>query len=259
MISTGPVAPNQEARLLARNRPDRKPAMYQSWQQLLFLHWAIPAKELEGCLPPGLHLDTFEGQAWLGVVPFFMRKVRPRGLPTVPGISNFLELNVRTYVFDDSGVPGVWFHSLDASSRLACALGRWRFHLPYREATMSAKTTGEVDYTACRHGESESAYYRYRGIGNHRTAPHGSLEYFLLERYVLYACDQREGRLWRGRVHHEPYRYRDVELGTFSTAPLRWNGLPCSAAPPDHACAAQGVDVSVFSLRKVVRSPSHGR
>ena len=116
-----------------------------------------------------------------------MRSVRPRLLPAVPGISNFLELNVRTYVFDESGVPGVWFFSLDASSRLACMVARSRFHLPYREAIMTA-TRGEwTDYTARRQGEQSCAHFRYRGTGPESVAQPSTLEFFLLERYVLYS------------------------------------------------------------------------
>lgn len=101
--------------------------MRQRWEKLLFLHWAWDAAEVQRTLPLGLTVDTFEGRAWLGVVPFFMRDVRPAWVPSVPGISNFLELNVRTYVFDGRGRPGIWFYSLDCNQRLAVRAARTFF------------------------------------------------------------------------------------------------------------------------------------
>ena len=252
---SGPVDhPGEAARLAPRERPAGSPVLYQSWQQLLFLHWSVDPEELSQHLPEGVHLDTYEGKAWLGIVPFFMRNVRPRFLPPVPGLSNFLELNVRTYAFDDDGVPGVWFFSLDANNRLACAIARARFHLPYRDARMSAKSDEWLHYSTERHGESEAAYYRYRGKGTSRLAEPGSFEFFLLERYVLFAHDKKRGSLWRGRVHHEPYEYCDAEVEDFSVAPIAWDGLSVPAGPAEHACLSSGVDVSVFALEPVTSS-----
>ena len=249
-----PGSPDIEKRLAARERPSRQPLMFQSWQNLLFLHWEVPEAEIEKLLPPGLRVDTFEGQAWLGIVPFFMRKVRPRFLPTTPGISNFLELNVRTYVYDQSGTPGVWFFSLDANRRLACALGRSLFHLTYRRAAMTATEQAWIDYHGLRHGETQPAHYRYRATGSSRTAQPGSLEFFLLERYVLYSWSPANGALWRGRVHHPPYRINDAEVENFSTSPLQWNRQIAVTGPPQHACVSPRVDVSIFGLQNTTRT-----
>jgi uncharacterized protein len=111
--------------------------MYQQWRDLLFLHWEYSTATIQATLPDGLYVDTFDGKAYLGVVPFFMRNIRPRYLPTVPGISNFMELNLRTYVHDREGVPGVWFYSLDANQHLAVKIARRFFHLPYVFAHMN--------------------------------------------------------------------------------------------------------------------------
>ena len=111
--------PTAAQRLAARERPQGFPVMRQRWSGLLFLHWPVEISLIQKRLPPGLHVDTFDGQAWLGVVPFFMQRVRPIGLPPVPWLSWFLELNVRTYVHDDAGNPGVWFFSLDCDQPVA--------------------------------------------------------------------------------------------------------------------------------------------
>ena len=242
------LPPNNEAREMACLRPAGKSVMFQSWRNLLFLHWTLPPESLTDLLPPGLHLDIHAEQAWLGIVPFFMCNVRPRYLPAIPGISNFLELNVRTYVYDDCGIPGVWFFSLDANRRLACKLGRSRFHLPYQIASMNARCDEWIDYRALRHNERDPACYRYRAREESRSAEPGSLEFFLLERYVLYSHEKTENRLWRGRVHHKPYRFHDVELERFSAVPLAWNQLPPATTAPIHACVVPQVDVEIFRL-----------
>ena len=110
--------------------------MFQRWHELLFAHWPVPAEPLRARLPAGLELDTFEGEAWLGVVPFRMSAVRLRGAPALPGVSAFPELNLRTYVRRGEQ-RGVWFFSLDAASALAVRAARLWFHLPYFEARMT--------------------------------------------------------------------------------------------------------------------------
>ena len=210
------ATPTLEQRQILQANPGTAPVMFQEWKKLLFLHWKIEPDILAAELPEGLHLDTHDGDAWIGVVPFFMRNIRPRFLPTVPGISNFLELNVRTYVTDRDGTPGVWFFSLDANQRLACFLGRSLFKLAYRDAAMTAdEQDGWISYSALRHGECEPAAYRYRGSGKARAAEPGSLEFFLVERYLLYSHCRKTGRFFRGRVHHPPYQFQDAEAETY--------------------------------------------
>ena len=106
--------------------------MHHAWRDLLFLHWRVDPERIQRTLPPGLTVDVFDGAAYVGIVPFFMCDIRPRGLPAMPGLSNFMELNVRTYVHDAQGTPGVWFYSLDCNSRLTVWGARRFFHLPYR-------------------------------------------------------------------------------------------------------------------------------
>src|ERR1700758_2464987 len=111
--------------------------MMQTWHDLLFAHWPIRQEQLRPLVPPQLPLDTFDGQCWVGVVPFWMSGVRARGVPPLPGLARFPELNVRTYVaYKDK--PGVYFFSLDAANFPAVWAARTFFHLPYFYARMSA-------------------------------------------------------------------------------------------------------------------------
>ena len=131
------LTPTLTNRLAMRQRPAGTPLMHQQWGDLLFMHWPVPVAVLQPYLPPRLQLDTYDGMAWLAVVPFRMWDVHTRFTPPLPGARDFLELNVRTYVHLD-GVPGVWFLSLDASNALAVWAARTFFHLPYLRANHAA-------------------------------------------------------------------------------------------------------------------------
>jgi len=124
--------------------------MSQYWERLLFMHWPVPVDVMRAHLPDALTPDTFDGRAWLGVVPFSMRGIRARFMPPIPGTSRFLELNVRTYVTLD-GKPGVYFFSLDAASKLAVRVARKWFSLPYMDATMALDEDGDtISYRSTR-------------------------------------------------------------------------------------------------------------
>jgi uncharacterized protein len=181
-------------------------------------------------VPPGLELESFEGQAWVGVTPFAMSGVHPRWLPSLPWVSAFPELNVRTYV-TAGGKPGVWFFSLDAGNPLAVRLARWTFGLPYYDARMSLKrVNGGIEYQSTRtHRGGPAATFggRYRPVGPvHRSGP-GSLEHWLTERYCLYAMD-REGTLYRGEIHHAPWPLQagEAEVATNTMAGAAGIELP---------------------------------
>ena len=243
--------PALEDRLAARERPKKTAVMRQEWKNLLFLHWEAPADALQALLPPGLQVDTHDGRAWIGIVPFFMRGVRPAFLPSMPGLSNFLELNVRTYVYDKSGTPGVWFFSLDANHGVACSLGRKLFNLNYRNARIQAREGNWTDFRAHRKGSSEGATFRYRRTGLGQGVRSESLEFFLTERYALYCSSEHGSQLWRGRVHHNPYQLYDAEIESYSSIPIAWNRQSPVSGPPQHQCASPGVEVEIFPLQKV--------
>jgi uncharacterized protein YqjF (DUF2071 family) len=189
--------------------------MHQAWHDLLFAHWPVPADVLLPFIPSALTLDLYEGQAWVGVVPFRMSGVRPRFVPAIPWLSAFPELNVRTYVVRD-GRRGVWFFSLDAGNSLAVAVARAVFHLPYYHARMSCRLAGDsvaYAYSSIRthHGAEAAAFEaRYCPTGESYRATPGSLAHWLTERYCLYAAD-RAGRLYRSEIHHAQWPLQPAE------------------------------------------------
>jgi uncharacterized protein YqjF (DUF2071 family) len=186
--------------------------MTQSWHNLLFAHWPVDAGLLRGRVPPDLPLDLYEGQAWIGVVPFRMTNVAPRFVPALPLVSEFAELNVRTYV-TVGGKPGVYFFSLDAESALAVAAARSLLHLPYFTAQMQVRCeASRVDYSSRRTGDDTPAELvaRYEPVGPRFHAEPGSLDYFLTERYCLYNVDARF-RAYRLEIHHLPWTLQRAE------------------------------------------------
>lgn len=177
--------------------------MGQVWHDLLFAHWPVTFESLRPLVPPQLHLDMFDGQCWVGVVPFWMSGVRGRGLPAAPGVSRFPELNVRTYV-TNGDKPGVYFFSLDAGSRMAVWGARALYHLPYFYADMKSENVGvAVQYRSARRGGSAQFHARYRPTAPVERRQPGSLEHWLTERYCLYTVHR--DTVYRGEIHHAPW------------------------------------------------------
>jgi uncharacterized protein len=237
-------------RLSPTRRPAGRAALRQSWQELLFLHWSLPVEALRSLIPLRLEIDTHEGRAYVGLVPFTMAGVRPVWSPAVPGLSSFHEVNVRTYVHLEGRDPGVFFLSLDASSRVAVLVARSTYHLPYRFARMSLTRgpKGEVRYSSERRwpGPKPAACaMRYWPAGPVAPAALGTLEHFLVERYVLYA--ERAGRLLRGRVHHTPYPLQGAGFADLDESLLAAAGVHRGSATP-LAHYAKGVSVELFGL-----------
>lgn len=187
--------------------------MAMRWHDLLFMHWPVKSAALRPYIPAALAIDAWDGTAWIGVVPFRMRGVRPRFTPSLPGLSAFPELNVRTYVIAE-GKPGVWFFSLDAGNPIAVEVARDVFHLPYYNARMACTPIGEgVRYASVRtHGGAPAAMFQgqYRPTGPSYLATAGTLEHWLTERYCLYAAN-RCSALWRSDIHHIPWPLQPAE------------------------------------------------
>ncbi len=200
-------------------------AMAMRWRDLLFAHWPVPADALRKALPrtePALELDTFDGAAWLGVVPFRMSGIRLRGCPPVPGTADFPETNLRTYV-RAGGRSGVWFFSLDAAHRMAVRIARWRFQLPYFDAEMSCAPDGDgIAYRTRRTHRGANPgelVCRYRPTGPVFRSVPGTREDWLTNRLSLFAADRR-GRLFRGDIAHAPWPLQpaaaDIERNTLA-------------------------------------------
>jgi uncharacterized protein YqjF (DUF2071 family) len=207
--------------------------MAQNWHDLLFAHWPLAVATLRPHIPARLAIDTFDGEAWLGVVPFRMSGVRLRGTPAIPLLSAFPELNVRTYVVAD-GKPGVWFFSLDAGNAIAVAIARAWFHLPYFRARMSCEErNGWIEYMSERthRGAPKGALLgRYRPVGEQFLAQTRSIEHFLTERYCLYTADG-EGRVIRGEIHHRPWSLQTAEADLTKNTMAEAAGFFLTGAP----------------------------
>lgn len=209
----------------------RPPVMAMDWDNLLFLHWPVPAASLQPLIPAGLEIDTFEGQAYIALVPFTMPRVRHRGLPALPGMGAFHECNVRTYVRHGEEA-GVWFFSLDAASRLAVWGARWRFHLPYFHADIELQREDRRSTYSVRRRRGEARCRCVWEAGKQRPpAAPGSLEHFLTERYALFAAD-RQGRISLGRVAHQPWSLQDAELLELEDSLIAAAGVQVPDTPP---------------------------
>jgi uncharacterized protein YqjF (DUF2071 family) len=188
--------------------------MAQTWRNLLFAHWPVPPRALRPLIPAGLTLQMLDGQAWLGITPFVLTGLRPRAMPALPGVSEFPEINVRTYV-TAGGKPGVFFLSLDAGSALAVTGARAAYSLPYFRArfTVRAGARGSIVYSSRRvHRGAARAEFsaEYRPTGAVAAAAAGTLAHWLTERYCLYAVDRRGG-LHRAEIHHPPWPLQRAE------------------------------------------------
>lgn len=230
--------------------------MQQSWHDLLFAHWPIPVEDLRPAIPGSLDLDTFDGEAWLGIIPFRMSGVRPRRLPAVPGLSVFPELNVRTYVTRPSPhapQPGVFFFSLDAANAIAVAIARRFFMLPYFRAKMGlTDTLRSIRYNSDRtHRHAPDARFNaeYAPIGGIDYAKAGTLEQWLTERYCLYTTDRR-GRLYQAEIHHLPWPLQTAECEIRANTMARAAGL---SLPDDEPLLhfARRLDVLIWPLHRL--------
>ena len=221
--------------------------MKQIWHDLLFAHWPIPPAHMRPLVPAQLPLDTFNGQCWLGVVPFRMSGIRARYLPPIPGFSALPELNVRTYV-TYRGKPGVYFFSLDAASRAAVWGARTFYHLPYFYADMSAQNrNGTIVYSSTRREGPAEFRGSYRPVSESRPPVPGSLEHWLTERYCLYTVYKNE--IYRCEIHHPPWPLQNAGATIETNSMARAAGIELPSIPPLlHFSRLQ--DVLIWPLRK---------
>lgn len=234
-------------RIAPTRRPDSPVRGTQRWRSLLFVHWPVPIDAMREAVPRALELDLLDGTAYVGVVPFAMEGVKPSWWPEALAF-RFLETNVRTYVVH-RGVPGVYFFSLEAASRLAVFAARTFWGLPYHHARMALSRGGnEIRYETRRSGRGARLLARYvvgDALGASRP---DTIEHFLLERYVLFV--ERRGRLFSGRVHHTPYPAHRAELLEVEDDLVAAAGLPAPRGAPAYVHYSPGVDVEIFGLER---------
>jgi hypothetical protein len=229
--------------------PDGSWAMGQTWDDLLFVHWPVDPEQVRPHVPAGLELDLRDGKAWLGLTPFRLTGLRARGTLPFPYVSAFLELNVRTYVTRD-GRPGIWFFSLDATSRGAVEVARRLYRLPYHHMRAIYEERGLFLRWRSSRLEADRPYVlegSFRAVGAPAPAAPGSLEAFLTERYCLYAA-AAGGELYRAEIHHPPWPLQtaDLELDLTTMTP---DGIDLPADPPlVHFSARQ--DVVLWRLER---------
>ena len=245
-------------RLAPRIRPVGSIAGYQTWKNLLFVNWRVPAAELRPLLPAEVEIDEFDGSAWVGLVLFHMSGVRPWWFPAVPGVSEFHETNVRTHV-TCRGEPGVWFFSLDAANSLAVRVARWRWRLRYFFAEMSlARRDSLIEYRSRRlwpqplPGHTDVAAEIgdwWPDGGPQGEARPDTLEFFLAERYLLFT-ELAPGRIARGQVHHQPYSLQTATLQRCEQSLLLAAGINV-VPPPAHVLFSPGVTVDIFPRREL--------
>lgn len=258
-MATHPDAASHPAFTQTDHRPWPLPAgrwtWRQSWQDLLFAHWPVPADVLRPLVPAGLAIEEFDGTSWLGVVPFRMAGVMRRPLPDLPGISNFPELNVRLYV-EAGGKPGVWFLSLDATNRLAVATARRFFHLPYYRARIGIVPDGEgFAYRSIRSRRKRGTGWGvldagYRPASAVYRATPGTLEHFLTERYCLYA-QAPNGKIYRTEVHHAPWPLQQAAAEFRANTMLRPHGIELDETKPVLLHFARRIDVVVWNPERL--------
>jgi uncharacterized protein YqjF (DUF2071 family) len=223
--------------------PDRPWMMGQTWQDLLFAHWRVDEAALREHVPPQIPIDTFDGSAWIAVTPFVVTGARPRFALPAPGVARFPEINVRTYSTID-GRPGVWFFSLDTPSRLAVAVARRVFRVPYFRSEIAVRReAGQIQY-ASRRVEASAPPAAFAGAywptGPVQNAAPGSFEYFATERYCLYTLDDEE-RVLRGEIHHPPWPLQPAQATFVSNRMGDQVGLDLDEEPVLHFAQRQDV------------------
>ena len=226
--------------------PDRPFAISQEWRELTFMHWKVDPERLKPHLPDGLEIDLFNGEAYVGVIPFVMKNVRPRGFPSVPGISTFAEFNVRTYVIKD-GQAGVFFLTLDAKSLVTCFYAPRAYGLPYRYAKAKVKYEGEsLQWRSRRSSDGAELIGSTSNKGPLQSSDSNTLEHYFFERYCLYT--EHQGCIRRAYVYHQPWSFTEAEVNLESNTLLESYNMGLDALSPDLIHYSQGLLVKTWPI-----------
>ncbi len=232
-----------------RVRPQGYPVMEQRWQNLLFLHWPIAETELRPLIPESLEIDTFEGQAWVGITPFHLTGLRLPSLPPIPGISDFDEINLRTYVHRE-GTPGIWFFSLDSSKIIPALAARLLFAAPYFSASIDfIQNDGEFRFDMQRTLEPQARFHAEWRRGTRLRAPDlESLAFFLVERYCFFA--EAAGKLSMTRIYHHPWILEEADVRSWHSTLLSAVG-PSDPVGEPLAHFSESLNVQVWAPTEV--------
>jgi len=190
----------------------RKWIMTQTWEHLLFANWPVPADAIRRLIPEELEVDTYDGQAWISVIPFLMSGIRLRVCPVIPYTSTFTEINVRTYVKSKTQA-GVFFLTLDASNPLVTRIAKAWYRLPYYHAKMSFQQQREqIEFRSSRMGFVPADFYgRYRPVDKCFHPREGTIEHWLTERYIHYCKCAATSQVFHGEVFHQPWKLQEAK------------------------------------------------
>lgn len=227
--------------------------MYQERRHLLFLHWKFDKKHIQKTLPPGLYVDTFEDTAYLTIAPFFIQNLNLSVLPALPFLSDFIEVNVRTYVYDEKGTPGIWLYTLDINSLIATAFGRMFFFLPYQNTQLASyQNNQEIKIWGKRLTKKNvKMEFKFHILDESKSskADLNPLDFFLLERYALFSY--YDNQLYSKKIHHAPYTLSSVNLTEYQSNLLDATQFQLNRPKPDIIHYCRGLDVDFFSLEKI--------
>lgn len=215
--------------------------MRQDWLDLAYVHWRYEPELVQALLPKGLEVDTFDGSAWVGLIPFSMREIAlPHG-PSVPYLGSFSEVNVRTYVRSGDR-PGVWFFSLDVDRLVPAVVARVTYRLPYCWGVTSHARRGDTLTTIVRRRWPHRVADSSMVIDMGERIEADELDVFLSARWGLYSRSLRGLRY--AAVDHEPWPLRSASLRSVDSTLVQATGLPAPLGAPRVRCS-DGVSVRI--------------
>lgn len=227
--------------------PVQHPVMKQQWRDLAYIHWAYEPAVVQALLPEGIDVDTFDGKAWVGLIPFSMRNISFPFIPPVPYFGSFPEVNVRTYV-KRNGVPGVWFFSLDVNRLIPAVFARTTYFIPYCWGKASHKKVEvKLITSVARRWPSKSSSHIELSIGERIESP-SDLAHFLSARWGLYSKGFG-GKLRYAPVDHEQWQLYEASIVGLDDHLVTAAGLPAPTGEA-HVMFSPGVSVRIGKPRK---------
>ena len=227
--------------------PVQHPVMKQQWRDLAYIHWAYEPAVVQALLPEGIEVDTFDGKAWVGLIPFSMRNISFPLIPPVPYFGSFPEVNVRTYV-KRNGVPGVWFFSLDVNRLIPAFVARTTYFIPYCWGKAShKKVEAKLLTSVARRWPSKSSSRIELSIGERIESP-SDLAHFLSARWGLYSKGF-SGKLRYAPVDHEPWQLYEASIVSLDDHLVIAAGLPAPTGEA-HVLFSPGVSVRIGMPRR---------